>query len=291
LGSRSETRFRSGQSGLGFTVIALLSLGCGGDGEEVDPCSGDEQAEMETVPDADLIATIQYDELVEMSDEGNEDKSTILSGDFVDLSNYETVTDVTSFGEDCVGMLGRPGSTGEAVPLTVDTFVISSPIIGEETVEVDEHGTYFTGFSGDFFSDEGGETITVTVSSSGESGTFPPFSDALTAPPALENATAAVTQNGTLKVEWQEGESTYVEIVLRSTDVTDETMVNRVRCFYLADDGCFVVPYSAVEWLTSNGVNKVKVRMERHTLKISKPADNAIAEIDAMRSIEFNINI
>ena len=271
---------------------SLLLIGCGKETQKPDPCDQENaQAEMDTVADADLVADILYDELVEIADDETKEKSTVLSANFVDRSGYEIVTAVTPLGDDCVGMVGRPTSTGDLIPLSVDSIVINSSVIGEFPLELDEFDTYFTGYTGNFFSDAGGEKIKITVTSSGEDGTFPSFSGSLSAPPALVNAAAAVTPDGALKVEWSDGGSTYIELVLRASEASNEDVENRVRCFYLKDDGCFVVPFSAMEWLTSNGANKIKVRMERHTLKISKPADNAIAEIDAMRSIEFNINI
>jgi hypothetical protein len=173
-------------------------------------------------------------------------------------------------------------------------------VIGEIPLELVVSGKYQTVYPGDFFSDSGGEEIAVTVASTEGEETFPPFSGSLTAPAALVNAAAAVTPDGALEMEWSESDATYIEIVLRTGGETTATqpegltgneIENRVRCFYLKDDGCFHVPHTAMAWLTSNGVELIKVRMERHVLQITKPAPDAITEVDAMRSIEFNINI
>ena len=274
-----------------LAAMAPLFLGCGEKEDAPDPCNDTAQLELDAPADEDLVATITYDELIEIKDKENTAKSTILTANFADLSNYDITTKATPFNHSCVGILGRPTPTGDPIPLIVDSVTIQSKPTGQTTIEKDANDNYFLNYDGRFFSKTGGETISIDVTSSGKEGMYPAFNESVTAPAALENYSAAVTSDGTVLVEWTESNSTYLEIVLRSIADNDDALENRVRCFFLADDGCFEVPYSAVEWLISGGAEKIKVRMERHMSKLSKPAKNAILEIDAMRSIEFNISI
>ena len=273
-------------------AMGLLLLCCGTDGQSTeDPCEGNQQAEMDTAHEADKEAKILYDELVEIAEDASETKSTIIQANFVNTSNFDINTDVMPFGDDCVGMLGRPTTTGETVPLTVESILIDSKSSGEYAIEEDEQGRYFIGLADDFFSEAGGERITATITSQNGDENFPPFAESILAPAPLVNVTAAVTSSGSLKTEWPEGDSTYIEIVLRTIDANDEAGENRIRCFYLKDDGCIDIPAAAIDWLNMEGAERLKVRMERHTLKIANPAENAIVEIDAMRSIEFVIEV
>lgn len=274
------------------TVLLLIFTGCDEkEASEADPCNDTAQIDIAAVPDAALVGTITYDELIEIDDGGKESKSTVLLADFADMSDYDIETKVTPFEHSCVGILGRPTTTGEPVLLNVESVSIKSSHIGSTTIEKNANDIYYTGYEGNFYSKTGGEDITVDVTSSDDEEMFPAFKESVSAPAALENYSAAVTDNGTLMVEWTSGESSYLEVILRSIVDDDDTVENRVRCYFLADDGCFEVPYSAMAWLISGGANRIKVRMERHTSKISKPAQNAILEIDAVRSIEFDIDM
>ena len=274
------------------TVLLVFLFGCDEKEEsKEDPCRDTAQLDLEEISGADLVGTVTYEEMIKIDDGGKQSKSTVLSADFADLSDYDIVTKATPFEHSCVGILGRPTTTGEPVLLTVESINIESSHIGKTAIEKDANDTYYTGYDGNFYTKAGGEEITADVTSSGDETMFPGFRESVSAPSALENYSAAVSDIGTLVVEWASGESTYLEVILRSIAESDDDLENRVRCYFLADDGCFEVPYLAMEWLKSGGAHRVKVRMERHMSKISTPAQNAIVEIDAVRSIEFNINI
>jgi hypothetical protein len=52
-----------------------------------------------------------------------------------------------------------------------------------------------------------------------------------------------------------------------------------------------VVPIAAMESLTSQGVYDITVRVERHSFDFAVASETALAEIDAIRSLEFNIHV
>jgi hypothetical protein len=281
---------------------ALLWLGCqeeqGKRAEEAaaDPCADQELLGIEN-PDAlsgdpDYLAELTIDELDELDASGGHHVSTVISAVFADVTEYDQdLTPAIQFNPACVGILGPPEAPEGVSLITLEGVSVSTPVLGERDLERDDNGRFLPLIEEAVLSREGGETIAARATSSGEEGTFPGFEATLVAPPAIQGHGTSKSEDGTLHVSWEPAVSTYLEVVLRTEGERSEMPERRVRCYLLEDDGCYRVPADAVAWLAVQSAATMRVRLERHALALVVPEKKALAKIDAMRSIEYIINV
>ena len=270
-------------------ALATLSLGCQADKNETDPCADDGQVEMPELS-ADRIAYIKLDELVEIDAEGNTATYSDIQAHFDDFSEFDPgLTPVVALGPACVGTLGVPVSEGSLIPLSVDELILSSPTLEELRMEQDDAGMFAPVSLDAMFPETGGEPLHIEVTGGDGDGTFPSFEETVETPFPIEDVAVDYKGNGTLDITWAPSESTYFEATLRTNDTSG--VDNRLRCFFLADDGCFTVPAEAMDWVRSGGVTDFTLLVERHTTIFSIIEDNALLQIDALRSIRIDFEI
>lgn len=218
--------------------------------------------------------------------------SGLFSAVFADVSNLvEDTTPVLAFGPSCVARVGDPDPSEGLVVMDVEEVVFSSSVLGTQSLVPDDEGRVAPLEMPNVFSDSGGEIVSISVASSDGEIAFPDFTTELVVPPSINVVNIAEETDTSLLVEWVPSEASFMEIRLRTEPLNTTLPPNRIRCFFLEDDGCFVVPAIAMEWLTSQGVYDVSVRIERHSFDFVVASEIALAEIDAMRSIEFDINV
>lgn len=274
-------------------AVMVLALGCQSSSTTAaDPCDDTGQVEMPVTEDADLLANIKFDELTEMDTDGRTVTYSDVTAHFDDFSGFNIATDVVPFGNSCVGTVGMPVSEGEIVPLNVASVTVSSSTMGEISLEKDAEGGFPPLTLDRMFSAQGGEVIQIDVASAFGPGEFPPFSASIEVPSPIEDIQEDYQGDGSLEIDWSPSDATYFEITLRSLPSQAAAGTdNRLRCFFLADDGCFIVPSDAMDWMRSNGETDFSLLVERHRLKISIVEENALLQIDTMRSVKFNIGI
>jgi hypothetical protein len=293
-----DIKFRISET---LLFCCLWALGCTDDSTspERDPCDDPSQLYIRSPAgvekDPDHVASLSLDELAIIDENGKEEKSGMIKAVFADVSELvEDTTPVIAFGPSCVARVGDPEESEGSAPMQVDKVAFTSEVFGELSLEPDEEGRFDPLLEDSFFSRKGGETVAVTVDSNNGESSFPGFSTKIVVPEAVEMETTTIEEklDTSLEIGWVPSDASFLEIKLRTEPPPNTSLPpNRIRCFFLEDDGCFLVPAAAMESLTSQGVYDITVRIERHSFEFAVASETALAEIDAIRSIEFNIHV
>ncbi len=271
--------------------VAVSAAGC--KSGELRFCDDTDQVTMPEVSDADRVAYIKFDEAIELDTEDRQNRYSDITVHFDDFSNFdEGLTPVVPFGATCVGTLGKPVPEGELVRLKVERVTLSSTTMGDVLLEPDTDDGFAPLSLEKMFPPKGTETIQIDVVAADGDDSFPSFAETIDVPRSIEDVHPEMQGDGTLEIDWAPSDSTYFEITLRTLlSGGGSGQDNRLRCYFLADDGCFIVPAEAMDWLRSGGDTEFSLLVERHWLKISNVGENAVSQIDALRSIKFNIDI
>ncbi len=279
-------------------ACSFCGMGCKADDEPppADPCEDASQlvirAPSGVDDEPDQVASLTLDELAVVHPDGTQDVDCMLRAIFADVSNLvEDTTPVLAFGPSCVARIGDPDESEGLALMSVDDVAFQSAVLGEKRLAPDEEGRIPPLMEDTIFSPKGGETVAITVSSGGGETSFPGFESSIVVPQRVEMTGVEANEDGSLTVGWVPSDASFLEIKLTTEAAAVGLPPNRIRCFFLEDDGCFVVPSIAMEWLTSQGVKDVTVRMERHSFDFAVASKIALAEIDALRSIEFIISV
>jgi len=267
--------------------------------EQRDPCDDPDQLYLKSPPgvkaEPPLVASVSLDELTTIDENGEATVSSMIKAVFADVSELvEDTTPAIPFGRSCVARVGDPDESEGAAPMAVEKVAFTSEVFGELSLEPDEEGRIDPLLEESFFSNKGGETVAIRVDSNKDTSSFPAFATRIVVPEAVKKKDITIEErlDESLAIGWAPSDASFLEIKLR-TEAPPNTSLppNRIRCFFLEDDGCFVVPIAAMESLTSQGVYDITVRVERHSFDFAVASETALAEIDAIRSLEFNIHV
>ena len=270
-------------------VLSNALVSCRTDDGGHDPCEDVGQVEMPSLS-ANRIADITLEEYIETDEDGNVVTYSDVQAHFNDFSELELgSTPVAALGPACVGILGIPVSEGELIPLSVNELTLSSPTVGELRLEPDESGVFAPVSLDAMFPSDGGESLTVTVTGDEGDTAFPSFEETIETPFPIEDLEVSYRGDGSLDITWTPSDATYFEATLRTDDTSG--VDNRLRCYFLADDGCFTVPVEAMDWVRTGGVTDFTLLVERHVTIFSMIDDNTLTQIDATRSIRFDVDI
>ncbi|MCP4676373.1 MAG: hypothetical protein GY854_12850 [Deltaproteobacteria bacterium] len=240
--------------------------------------------------EVELQAALSIDEWVEKNEDDSLETGGMLRAHFVDMTSCaEESTPAIPFGEACFGIAGQPNDICDLERLEADAVVFKGLVDGDVALEKNDAGLFLPeGLPDAILSDEGGETLKVEVSSTSGETAFPAFDIEITAPPRVVMNRIEMTPNWSMEVEWEPADATFFEVVLKTTLPGEEQHSNRLRCL-LADDGCHEIPAEGVEWLRSQGADEVNVLLKRHMLAHKAATSGALAELDATRSMEFDL--
>ncbi len=240
--------------------------------------------------EVERMAALSVDEWKEEQNDGSLETGGMLRAYFVDMSSCpEESTPAIPFGLACFGIAGQPDDSCDLERLEADAVVFKGLVDGDLTLEKIDAGPFLPeDLPGSIFSDKGGETLKAEVSSAGGESAFPAFNIEVVVPPEVVMNRIEMTPNWTIEVEWEPADATFFEVVLKTTSPGEERHSNRLRCL-LADDGCHEIPADGVEWLRSEGADKINVLLKRYTLAHQVVEPGALAELDAMRSMEIDL--
>ena len=126
---------------VGGVLFVLCCQNRESNGEEgADPCNDPVQLSIKNpealAGDPDYLAQLTIDELDELGENGERSVSTIIKAIFADISAYkEELTPAAKFDPACVGILGRPKEAEGIEPLTLDSVSVTTPSLGERSLE------------------------------------------------------------------------------------------------------------------------------------------------------------
>jgi hypothetical protein len=138
------------------------------------------------------------------------------------------------------------------------------------------------------FSGQGGEALRVSVSPLDLEPSFPGFDMAAIVPAEVALSGIDQLSDSSVVVEWQGADTTYFEIVMTAESDGSGLPPNRLRCL-VQDDGCQIVPAEGIRWLLSNRAEAVTVRLKRHVLLHDAVGTRDLAELDLVRTLEFEL--
>ncbi len=238
--------------------------------------------------DANLAATLAVNEWV-ISRDDVESTQGLIRADFADFSEYEEEKiDAIPFSEACVGEVGQHVINNPPETMTAGQVIFRGLVIGERALEKSDAGVFQNEeVEGAVFTSEGGETILAEVNSSDDALSFPTFVAEVVVPPAIQLNVFDLQPDWSLDVEWEPADTTHFEIVMKAASTNPDMPSNRLRCL-MADDGCYVIPAAAIEWLFSQGTEKATVLLKRHEMTYIAATNQALAKLEAMRSLEFD---
>ena len=278
------------QPSLVAALFCAQSFSCGRTAE--DPCSDSPPPTIDLPADlggdVELLAELSVDEWVEVDADGERTTGGMLAANFADMTGFsEEKIDAIPFGEACVAEVGRHVIDSPPEPIAAGGVVFRGIPAGVITLQMGQSGLFEDELTeGPLFSEDGGEEVEVEVLLDPSDSAFPPFELKVKEPPSVEMRVIETASDGSLRVEWEPFSSTYFEIVLTAQTGDPNLPTNRLRCL-TEDDGCQVIAADAIEWLLSQGADEATVRLKRHVLAHTAPAQGALAELDAMRTLEF----